>query len=145
MKGYLARKGDRWYAVIYDGLDPVTGRERRIWHPAGTDRADAERLTARLAADVNGRNDDVRGLRFGAYLTKRWLPGKRLVVATSTWDGYRRRIDRHILRPSAAHRSGACGRSTSRRSTAECSIRATGADPSRPRPSSRCTSSSGAL
>jgi len=35
----------------------------------------------------------VRGLRFGAYLTKRWLPGKRLVVATSTWDGYRRRID----------------------------------------------------
>jgi hypothetical protein len=72
MKGYVARKGDRWYAVIYDGLDPVTGRERRIWHPAGTDRADAERLAARLAADVNGRNDDVRGLSFGAYLTKRW-------------------------------------------------------------------------
>ena len=44
MKGYVARKGNRWYAVIYDGLDPVTGRERRSWHPAGTDRADAERL-----------------------------------------------------------------------------------------------------
>jgi hypothetical protein len=29
MKGYVARKGDRWYAVIYEGLDPVTGRERR--------------------------------------------------------------------------------------------------------------------
>lgn len=24
MKGYVARKGDRWYAVIYEGLDPVT-------------------------------------------------------------------------------------------------------------------------
>ncbi len=97
MKGYVARKGNSWYAVIYDGLDPVTGRERRIWHPAGTDRIQAERLAARLAADVNGRNDDVRALSFGAYLTTRWLPGKRLVVATSTWDGYRRKIDRHIL------------------------------------------------
>jgi len=97
MKGYVAKKGNRWYAVIYDGLDPVTGRERRIWHPAGTDRVEAERLAARLAADVNGRNDDVRGLSFGAYLTARWLPGKRLALATSTWDGYRRKIDRHIL------------------------------------------------
>lgn len=35
MKGYVARKRDRYYAVIYDGLDPVTGRERRSWHPAG--------------------------------------------------------------------------------------------------------------
>ena len=33
----------------------------------------------------------------GAYLTTRWLPGKRLVVATSTWDGYRRKLDRHIV------------------------------------------------
>src|SRR5207253_2807038 len=54
MKGYVAQKGRRWYAVIYDGLDPVNGRERRIWHPAGIDRADAERLAARLAAEVNG-------------------------------------------------------------------------------------------
>ena len=27
MDGYVARKGNRWYAVIYEGLDPVTGRE----------------------------------------------------------------------------------------------------------------------
>ncbi len=97
MKGYVTKKGNRWYAVIYDGLDPVTGRERRIWHPAGTDRNDAEQLAARLAAEVNGRNDDARALSFGAYLTTRWLPGKRMGLSTSTWDGYRRKIDRHIV------------------------------------------------
>ncbi len=85
MKGYVARKGNRWYAVIYDGLDPVTGRERRSWHPAGIERADAERLATRLAAAENGRNDEVRSLSFGAYLTTTWLPGKRLTLATSTW------------------------------------------------------------
>ena len=29
MKGYAAKKGNRWYAVIYEGTDPITGRERR--------------------------------------------------------------------------------------------------------------------
>ena len=38
MQGYVARKGDRYYAVIYEGIDPLTGRERRRWHPAGTDQ-----------------------------------------------------------------------------------------------------------
>jgi hypothetical protein len=97
MKGYVARKGVRWYAVVYEGLDPVTGRKRRSWHPAGTDRADAERLAARLADERNGRDDEARSLTFGVYLTTRWLPGKRVVLADSTYDGYRRNVERHIL------------------------------------------------
>ncbi len=97
MKGYVAQKGNRWYAVIYDGLDPVTGRERRSWHPAGYDRTEAERLARRLAAEVNGRDDTVRSLTFGAYLTERWLPAKRVALKTSTWDGYRRKVERHML------------------------------------------------
>ncbi|GBE22693.1 tyrosine recombinase XerC [bacterium BMS3Bbin01] len=97
MKGYVGKKGDRWYAVIYEGLDPVTGKERRSWHPASTNREDAERLAARLAKELKGRNDEGRSLTFGAYLTTRWLPGKKLQLARSTWDGYRRKIDPHIL------------------------------------------------
>jgi hypothetical protein len=96
MKGYVARKGNRWYAVIYEGTDPVTGREVRRWHPAGTERADAERLAARLASELEDRNDAVRGLTFGAFLTSRWLPGKRLALEASTYAGYRRNIDNHI-------------------------------------------------
>lgn len=97
MKGYVAKKGDRWYAVIDEGLDPVTGRERRRWHAAGTERADAEKLAARLAAECNGRNDKARSLSFGVFLTTRWLPGKRVVLATSTYAGYRRNVERHVL------------------------------------------------
>ena len=102
MRGYVGRKGDRWYAIVYEGLDPVTGKERRRWHPAGTTREQAERLAARLAAELNGRNDEVRSLTFGAYLTGQWLPGKKINLAQSTWDGYRRKIDRHIL-PAIGH------------------------------------------
>jgi hypothetical protein len=81
MRGHVARKRGRYYAVIYEGLDPVTGRERRRWHPAGTDRAKAEAFAARLAAERDGRNDEIRSLTFGAYLTGHWLPAKRLDCA----------------------------------------------------------------
>jgi integrase len=97
VKGYVARKGNRWYAVIYEGIDPVTGKERRSWHAAGEDRADAERLATRLASDLEGRNDEVRALSFGAFLTGRWLPGKRLVLAATTYNGYRRNVENHVV------------------------------------------------
>lgn len=97
MKGYVARKGDRWYAVIYEGTDPITGKERRSWHPAGCERADAERLAARLASERDGANDEARSLSFGAFLTSRWLPGKRLVLAASTYNGYRRNVEGQVV------------------------------------------------
>ena len=62
MKGYVAPKGSRWHAVIYEGPDPITGRERRSWHPAGTVRSDAERLASRLAREHDGRNGPARRL-----------------------------------------------------------------------------------
>ncbi len=97
MNGYVAQRRGRFYAVIYEGLDPVTGRERRRWHPAGTDRGAAERLATRLAAEEQGRADEVRALTFGAYLTGQWLPGKKLQLATSTYRGYERNVHRHVV------------------------------------------------
>jgi len=97
MKGYIAKKGNRYYAVIYEGLDPVTGKEVRKWHPAGTCRDEAETLAHKLAARTDGGTDSIRSLTFGAYLTQQWLPGKANTLAESTWHGYRRKIERHIL------------------------------------------------
>jgi hypothetical protein len=60
MKGYVARKGGRWYAVIYEGLDQVTGRERRSWYPAGTVRADAACVFEQLVAPATPPASDSR-------------------------------------------------------------------------------------
>ena len=48
---YIVQRKDRFYVVAYDGIDSVSGRERRRWHPAGHSRADAEAIEARLAKD----------------------------------------------------------------------------------------------
>jgi integrase len=97
MKGYVKKRGNHYYAVIYEGRDPVTGKERRTWHPAGTDRAEAEHLASKLAAAEAVRIDVVRSLTFGAYLISQWLPAKRQHLATSTYRGYERNVQRHII------------------------------------------------
>lgn len=97
MKGYIAKRRGRYYAVVYEGRDPVTGKEIRRWHPAGTDRAAAERLAAELAKKETRRTEGTRSLTFGAYLTSQWLPAKKLHLATSTYRGYERNVKRHIL------------------------------------------------
>ena len=97
MNGYVAQRRGRFYAVIYQGRDPVTGKELRSWHPAGTDGSQAERLAAKLAAKEQGRVDAARSLTFGAYLASQWLPAKKLHLATSTYRGYERNVQRHIV------------------------------------------------
>ena len=118
MDGYVARKGNRWYAVIYHGLDPVTGREQRTWHAAGTDRDAAERLARRLAKEAVGRDDGNRSLTFGAYLMRHWLPAKKIELApttfhTDTSGSCTCTSCRHSARPT----SGASRQTTSNRST----------------------------
>ncbi len=79
------------------GPRPVTGKEQRRWHPAGTDRAEAEGLMTKLAAEETRRVESVRSLTLGAYLTSQWLPAKKLHLATSTYRGYERNVILHIL------------------------------------------------
>lgn len=96
MRGYVVRKGNQHYAVIYEGLDPVTGRERRRWRPAGPNRDEADALAARLASerDPAARRSSVT---VGVYLTQRWLPSKQIALRPSTWASYRNNIELHIV------------------------------------------------
>ena len=56
MRGYLVKKGGRYYAVVYEGTDPLTRKERRSWTRAGKNRREAERLLAELVQARNGRD-----------------------------------------------------------------------------------------
>ena len=31
MRGYVAKRRNRFYAVIYEGIDPITGRVSPYW------------------------------------------------------------------------------------------------------------------
>src|SRR5688572_593825 len=111
MRGYTAKKGKRYYAVIYEGVDPATGKERRRWYPAGTRKADADKLVTELVKrrhDGDYRAPDKTTLR--AYLTDKWLPAQRAQLRPSTFDSYERNIRLHVL-PKLGNLAPAAARS----------------------------------
>src|SRR5438093_7728175 len=98
MRGYTTKKGNRYYAVIYEGVHPTTGKERRRWYPAGPRKSDADKLVTEL---VKRHNDgDYRApekITLGTYLTEKWLPGQRSQLRPSTFDSYERNLRLHVL------------------------------------------------
>src|SRR5919106_2981675 len=98
MRGHTAKKGNRYYAVIYEGVDPATGKERHRWHAAGTRKSDADKLVTEL---VKRRHDgDYRSaekITLGAYRTAKWLPAQRGQLRPSTLDSYERNVRLHVL------------------------------------------------
>jgi integrase len=98
VRGYTAKKGKRYYAVIYEGVDPATGKDRRRWYAAGTRKSDAERLVTELVKRKNdGEYRPPDRITLGSYLTDKWLPAKRAQLRPSTFDSYRRNIDLHVV------------------------------------------------
>jgi integrase len=95
---YIIQRQDRFYVVAYDGLDPLTGKERRRWHPAGRDRAEAETMAIRLDSERDLPPPRAGGpITVGEFLTDTWLPRKRRQVRATTAYRYAWFIDRYIL------------------------------------------------
>jgi integrase len=93
----IVERHTRFYVVAYDGLDPLTGRERRRWIPIGHDRAEAEAVVARLDSERDAGPPPSRGsVSVGEFLTRTWMPNKRRHVRATTAYRYAWFIDRYI-------------------------------------------------
>lgn len=101
---YIVQRKTRFYVVAYDGIDPITGREHRRWHPAGHSRVDAEAIAANLdlelaVADTPAGADPLTVAR---YLNEQWLPVRRHDLDPSTAHRYGWMID-HYITPAVGH------------------------------------------
>ncbi len=98
--GYVVERDGRFYAVLYDGIDPITGRERRRWHAAGSSRADAERIAATIERERRVAKDAgacVAGVTVARFLIADWLPGKRMTVRATTYRRYEWMVEHYLI------------------------------------------------
>lgn len=94
---YIIQRKNRFYVVAYDGLDPLTGKERRRWHPAGRDRYEAEQIVARIERDAAGFAPQRGGaVHLAEFLTDTWLPIKRRHLRASTTNRYSWMADNYV-------------------------------------------------
>jgi integrase len=83
---------------VYEGFDPVTGRERHRWHAAGDTRKGAEKLLGELVKRMH--DGDYRAperITLGDYLLERWLPTKQARLRPSTFASYRNNVVTHVV------------------------------------------------
>ena len=98
MRGHVAKKGNRYYAVVYEGVNPANGKDRHRWYAGGPTRREAEKLLTDLVKRKHdGHYRPPVKITFGAYLTDRWLPTKKAQLRASTYDSYRRNIELHVV------------------------------------------------
>lgn len=103
MRGHIAKKGNVYYAVIYEGINQATGKSRHRWHRAGTTRREAERLLAELVKrSHDGHYRAPEKITLGDYLLVRWLPTKQSQLRPSSFSSYRRNIEIHVI-PHLGH------------------------------------------
>ena len=94
---YIIERNTRFDVVAYDGIDPLTGRERRRWHPAGRSREDAEAIATTLATEALPPPDlSTSPLTFGKFLSEQWMPRRRSQLRASTAHRYQWMIDNYI-------------------------------------------------
>ena len=94
---HIAPKGDRFYVVVYGGIDPATGKAKRDWHDGYATRKEAERAAAEITKrqhDGEYRSPD--RITLAEYLTDRWLPLKKSQLSRSTFDSYRNSVRLHV-------------------------------------------------
>ncbi|HHQ48698.1 MAG TPA: hypothetical protein ENK19_07430, partial [Acidobacteria bacterium] len=97
VQGHIAKKGNRYYVVIYEGIDPATGKGRHRWHAAGSTRKGAERLLAELVKrHHDGEYRPPEKITLGEYL-ERWLPTQKARLSASTYSSYQRNVRLHVL------------------------------------------------
>lgn len=98
MRGTIQKKGKKWYAVVYDGVNPETGKYRRRWVPAGPRRGDAEKLLTELVKRAHeGETRVSEKLTLAEYLIEHWLPVQQARLRESTYESYRRNIRLHVI------------------------------------------------
>ena len=92
---YIVHRNRHFYVVAYDGVDPISGRERRRWHPAGESRGDAEAIAATLT--VRSVLTAPAGLlAVGSFLAEQWMPRRRTQLRPTTAHRYAWMIERYI-------------------------------------------------
>lgn len=98
MRGHVAKKGNNYYAVVYEGIDPATGKELRRWHAAGPRRSDADRLVNDLVRRRHEGDTTIADrVTLGAYLTERWLPLQESRLRPRTYRSYESVVELHVV------------------------------------------------
>ena len=97
MRGSIRPRGDGYEISVSAGIDPVTGKRKRIYRWARGKREAERVLTDLLKAVDSGSFADPGRLTVANYLRDQWLPHISTRVRPRTAQRYSQLSERHIV------------------------------------------------
>lgn len=87
----------RWYVVVDVGADDQ-GRRQQKWHGGYRTRREAQRALAEIVGSLEKHTYIApTQVTVASFAREEWLPTMRTQVKFSTWDSYRRNLEKHVL------------------------------------------------
>lgn len=94
--GYVTKKGNKWYVVLYTGYD-ANGRRKAKWFSGYRTKREAQAaLVEKLHELQSGTYVEPARESFGEYM-RQWLADKRQQVRPGTYRSYRWLVERRII------------------------------------------------
>lgn len=86
-----------WYAVVDVGHGD-DGKRKQKWHGGFKTKREAERVLAEVLQTVEQQTYVApQRLTLAEFVVSEWLPIMQTQVKVSTWDSYRRNLQKHVL------------------------------------------------
>ncbi len=94
---HIAKKGNRYFVVVYGGINRATGEGIRDWSDGFATRKEAEREAVEIEKRKHeGSYRSPDRITLADYLNDRWLPLKKSQLSRSTFDSYRNSVRLHV-------------------------------------------------
>ena len=97
MRGSIRARGDGYEISVSAGVDPVSGKRKRMYRWARTKREAERILTDLLKAVDSGSFADPGKLTLADYLRKHWLPHVSTRVRSRTALRYSQLLELHVI------------------------------------------------
>ena len=92
----IYRRGESYFAAVYAGKDPVTGKERLRWARART-LEEARKLRRQMQKEVEESGHiPPQSLTFAEFLRTRFIPEHVATLRPKSQKGYRSIIEKHL-------------------------------------------------
>lgn len=94
---HIAKKGNRYFVVVYGGINRATGEGIRDWSDGFATRKEAEREAVEIEKRKHeGSYRSPDRITLADYLNDRWLPLKKSQLSRSTYESYRNSVRLHV-------------------------------------------------
>lgn len=97
MRGHVTKKGKKWYIVVDNGVNPVTGRRKQKWISGYDRKKDAQADLSKILVEMQeGSYIEPTKMTVREFFIQ-YLAARKINLRETTYYNYRKHINNHII------------------------------------------------